>query len=514
MTQGTALSILKTGANVFLTGEPGSGKTYTINSYVAYLNQHGIKSAITASTGIAATYIGGMTIHSWSGIGIKKALSLEEEKVIAKRAAKRIKRPSVLIIDEISMLDNNTLNLVDLICKIARSSSMPFGGMQVVLVGDFFQLPPVARESEALPKFAFESQAWKLANFSVCYLSDQYRQSDLNFLNLLSAIRSGLVSSVHREYLDSRLMTGSINSNFTKLFPHNKDVDHINSLELEKLPGEERVFTMKEYGRDVLVEQLKRGCLSPEQLKLKKGALVMFTKNNFEYGFVNGTLGTVIGFYGENKYPIIKTKQGKEVFTELMDWTIGEDGEVVAGIKQIPLRLAWAMTVHKSQGITLDAAFMDLSEAFVEGQGYVALSRLKTLNGLYLGGYNEKALKVHPAIIVQDNAFRQQSLATESHHGNLSKEEIAQLYKNFIFTSGGQFSTKTEKVQIQEKTYSIESIREKHLNAYKPWCKDEESLLTDYFNSGKKTKEIANLLGRQSGGIRSRLKKLGLIQEA
>ncbi|MDP3697026.1 MAG: AAA family ATPase, partial [Candidatus Taylorbacteria bacterium] len=204
MTQEIALSILKTGKNVFLTGEPGSGKTHTINRYVAYLKEHGIDPAITASTGIAATHIGGMTIHSWSGIGIKKELSPADfgRVVSLRRASARVKKAGVLIIDEISMLDAKTINLIDTVCRAIKRSQEPFGGIQVVLVGDFFQLPPVRREDEEPYKFAFESEAWMSANLSVCYLTEQYRQSDPKFLGVLSAIRSGQVLQEHRQCLD------------------------------------------------------------------------------------------------------------------------------------------------------------------------------------------------------------------------------------------------------------------------------------------------------------------------
>src|SRR3989344_2757052 len=390
MTQETALSILKTGKNVFLTGEPGSGKTHTINRYVSYLKGHGIEPAITASTGIAATHIGGMTIHSWSGIGIKKELSPADfGRVISlRRASARVKKSKVLIIDEISMLDGKTLNLIDTVCRAIKRSSEPFGGIQVVLVGDFFQLPPVRREEEEPYKFAFESEAWLAANLSVCYLTEQYRQSDSKFLGVLSAIRSGKVLEEHRQCLNECLVESDSPKikNITKFFPHNNDVNDVNSGELEELLGKSKSFVMAGRGKDNLVEQLKRGCLSPENLELKKGAIVMFTKNNLQKRFVNGKIGTVIGFdqYQDENYPIVKTLQGRRLTVEPMEWTVEENGEIIARIKQVPLRFAWAMTVHKSQGITLDEAFMDLNGAFVEGQGYVAISRVKTLDGLHL----------------------------------------------------------------------------------------------------------------------------------
>lgn len=443
MTQETAFSILKTGNNVFLTGEPGSGKTHTINRYVAYLKEHGIEPAITASTGIAATHIGGMTIHSWSGIGIKKDLSQADfGRVISlRRASARVKKAKVLIIDEVSMLDSKTLNLVDTVCQAVKRSPGPFGGMQVIFVGDFFQLPPVRREDEEPYKFAFESEAWMAANLSVCYLTEQYRQSDSRFLNVLSAIRSGQVSQEHRACLDGCLVNSDSPKikHVTKFFPHNEDVHRINSEELQKLPGKSRSFVMTGGGKANLVEQLKRGCLSPENLELKRNAIVMFTKNNLQKGFVNGTIGAVIGFdqYEDENYPIVKTRQGRQLTVEPMEWTIEENGEIVARIEQVPLRLAWAMTIHKSQGVTLDEAFMDLNEAFVEGQGYVALSRVRTLDGLHLAGYNEKALLVHSLVLERDNIFRQLSGEAESAYTNLNKEQLVQLYSNFITTLGG-----------------------------------------------------------------------------
>ncbi len=413
MTQETALSVIKTGANVFLTGEPGSGKTYTINSYANYLRKNKINFALTASTGIAATHIGGMTIHSWSGIGIKKELSSYDLNRILfnRKITQRIKRVKVLIIDEISMLDGNTLGLVEIVCRKIKESDLPFGGIQVVFVGDFFQLPPVSRENEPISQFAFESPIWFGSNLLVCYLSEQHRQSDFKFLNLLSGIRSGVVLEEHKDYLNSRLTDhDSIkNKNITKLFPHNENVDRLNSEELDRLNGELKAFLMKSRGKDFLVDKLKKSCLSPEILNLKIGALVMFTKNNFDKGFVNGTLGNVVGFDNFDGRPIVRTNSGQKISVDFMEWIIEDGGKIIAKIEQIPLRLAWAMTIHKSQGLTLDEAFIDLRGVFIEGQGYVALSRVRSLEKLHLAGYNEKALLVHPLVLSQDILFKEES---------------------------------------------------------------------------------------------------------
>lgn len=501
MTQDTALSILKTGKNVFLTGEPGSGKTHTVNRYVAYLKEHGIEPAITASTGIAATHIGGMTIHSWSGIGIKKELSsVDFGRVISlKRASAGVKKAKVLIVDEISMLDGKTLNLIDTVCRAVRRSSEPFGGMQVVLVGDFFQLPPVRREDEEPYKFAFESEAWTMANLTICYLTEQYRQSDSKFLNVLSAIRSGKVSQEHRECLDGCLVNASSLKivNITKFFPHNEEVNKINHEELQKLHGKSKSFAMIGRGKDNLVEQLKRGCLSPENLELKKGAVVMFTKNNLQRGFVNGTTGTVIGFdqYEEENYPIVKTRQGRQLTVEPMEWTIEENGEVIAKIEQVPLRLAWAMTVHKSQGITLDEAFMDLNSAFVEGQGYVALSRVKTLDGLHLAGYNNKALTVNLVVLEHDNVFRQFSTEAELAYSDSNREQLEKLHNNFITVLGGQI--RTENKPKESKATFYQDNKEKG---------PEKSF--DLIQEGRTIAEVSKIRGRTEETIIKHLEDL------
>lgn len=436
MLQEDALSILKTGANVFLTGEPGAGKSHTIRQYVSYLRSCGIEPAITASTGIAATHIGGMTIHSWSGIGINKTLNRYELAEIASREklVKRVKGATVLIIDEISMLDGRMLSLVDLVCRTIRASNQPFGGMQVVVVGDFFQLPPVAREEA--PMFAFHSAAWREANFVTCYLSEQHRQSDEAFLGILAAMRSGSIDEDHHALLAQRKAPNA--AQMTKLFPHNADVDRINNHELGKLTTKPVTFTMKHRGAKPLVEQIMRGCLSPEHLVLKIGAKVMFTKNNPEQAYVNGTTGDVVGFHRDSGMPEVKLRSGRTIVVEPVDWSMVVEGTPLASITQLPLRLAWAMTVHKSQGMSLDAAYIDLSGAFAYGQGYVALSRVRSLAGLFLGGLNARALEVDPEVLDADGAFRASSESAEAELGRLTNDDMQLRSDNFIRASGGK----------------------------------------------------------------------------
>ncbi len=411
MLQEEALRVLKTGANVFLTGEPGAGKTHTVNQYIAYLKAHKIDAAITASTGIAATHIGGMTIHSWSGVGIKNSLTKYDIDALASREyiTKRINRAKVLIIDEVSMLNAGMLDMVDAVCKAVKNSEEPFGGLQTIFVGDFFQLPPVNRSQNAA-SFAYESVAWQNANPITCYLTEQHRQDDTPFLELLSAIRSNSFDEIHLEHLQQRLIQAdSTPENIPKLFSHNLDVDRVNNHILQKLPGEAHDFRMRSKGTKNLVAALQKGCLSPETLSLKVGAAVMFTKNNQKEHFVNGTLGTVAGFSKLDGHPVIKTKEGRTIDVEAMDWSIEDNGRVLASVSQLPLRLAWAITVHKSQGISLDAAVMDLRQVFEFGQGYVALSRVKRLSGLHLIGWNTRAFEVHPGVLEKDGEFRESS---------------------------------------------------------------------------------------------------------
>lgn len=417
MTQDQALTILKSGANVFLTGEPGSGKTHTVNQFVEWCRGKGKRVAITASTGIAATHINGQTIHSWSGIGIKRKLDERDiEKILENDFKKRgITGADVLVIDEISMIDASTLDMVNTVLCRARNfmSDAPFGGLQVIFVGDFFQLPPVQdRNDKKKVKFAFEAASWAAAAPAVCYITEQHRQEDSVFLEVLTAMRNGSLKDKHIGHLEARDDIPVKTIETTVLYTHNADVDRENAIELEKIPGAPHVYDMSSQGHEYPVGLLKKQCLSPERLELKVGALVMFTRNNWDTGYVNGTIGTVVEF-GGNGTPVVETKDGKRIFVVEAEWKfVNAHGQTTASIKQLPLRLAWAMTVHKSQGMSLDQAHIDLSRAFEYGQGYVALSRVRSLAGLTLEGFNKKALQMHPTIVKIDKEFRKLSEQT------------------------------------------------------------------------------------------------------
>jgi ATP-dependent exoDNAse (exonuclease V) alpha subunit len=452
MTQADALKVLKTGANVFLTGEPGSGKSHTIREYISYLKSCGIEPAITASTGIAATHIHGMTIHAWSGLGAQSSLSGYQKEALLEKEylVKRIRGTTTLVIDEISMISAEVFESVSDICKHIRGSELPFGGMQIIVVGDFFQLPPVTRGgSETV--FAWKSPLWREAQFLCCYLEEQHRQDDEALQSILSAIRSSSVDTLHIELLQKRMVIDSNHdlSLVTKLYTKNVAVDSVNEQALTKIGSELQRYTVATKGKDALVAGLIKGCLSPEVLDLKVGAVVMCTKNNPRAGYVNGTLGKIVDFQTYTRYPIIETRAGKRITIEPMEWMIEENGKVKASITQIPLRLAWAITVHKSQGMSLDSAVMDLSDVFEYGQGYVALSRIRSQSGLFLLGLNQRALEVHPEVKEQDETFRKDSKALGDYVEKMPTTEMSLMHEQFVKASGGSFEKRGEpKVKV------------------------------------------------------------------
>ena len=404
MIQQKAVEILKSGKNVFLTGEPGAGKTYTINMFTQWLDEQSICYAVTASTGIAASHIDGSTIHSWSGIGIMK--NLEKEDIDAIRFApyhkKRITPVEVLILDEVSMLEASFIDDLDKVLKGIHRNELAFGGIQVVMVGDFFQLPPVSKDGNA--KFAFEAKAWEDADFKVCYLTEQHRQADPIFTGVLRAMRFDEMSEEQKNVIRSRISAGSAP---TSLFTHNRDVDFMNNEKLQTLEGKEKKFHMQSSGDPKAILTLKKNCLSPETLILKKGAVVMFTANKPHAGYVNGSIGMVESFT-EDGTPRIKLNDGGYVYPEVNKWkAFDERKNEKASISQLPLRLAWAITVHKSQGMSLDSATVDLSNAFEYGHGYVAVSRVRSLEGLFLVGVHKNAFKVNPKVLEKDKHFRE-----------------------------------------------------------------------------------------------------------
>lgn len=402
MTQPEAIEVLHSGANVFLTGPPGSGKTFVLNQFIEEAGAEGKHIAITASTGMAASHIGGVTIHSWSGLGIKELITKDDIRRARNdsRLVKRYNKADILVIDEVSMLHGHRLDMVNVMAKAVRESNEPFGGLQVILVGDLFQLPPVNRESDEID-FVHLSNAWDELDLKVCYLTEQHRQSEGDtLLELLLGMRLNRTQKEFLAVLETRVGLKAPD-NVTRLYSHNVDVDSINQSHLDALQGKSKEYWMSLDGDKYKREALAKNILAPQKLELKVGAEVMFVANNFQEHYFNGLRGRVVKFNKAGK-PVVQLKNGRKLTVDRHEWTVKEGDHVVASAEQIPLRLAWAITIHKSQGMSLDAADVDLSKAFTPGMGYVALSRVRSIDGLYLKGFNATALLMHEEIFELD----------------------------------------------------------------------------------------------------------------
>ncbi|HSX32112.1 MAG TPA: HRDC domain-containing protein [Candidatus Saccharimonadales bacterium] len=398
MTQDEALAILESGQSVLLTGAAGTGKTYVLNKFIKRAKKRGKSVAVTATTGLAATHLSGTTIHAWSGIGVHDHIDKHMAAKMGNARKELIKKADILVIDEVSMLHDYRLDMVDEILRLTRGEEAPFGGMQVILCGDFFQLPPVNRNEGRQGSFIISSEVWQKNVFGVCYLEKQYRQTDDQlYTDILNGIRAGVLTRSQLAALQAR--SGVSEDPFasqTRLLTVNVDVDTVNHQQLDKLDGDVHEYQMETHGGKSYVEQLMRSCLAPEVLRVKEGAHVMFIKNAQDRRYANGSLGMVIGFEEATDYPIVELVNGKHVVARPDTWELMDGDKRRAQLSQLPLRLAWAITVHKSQGMTLDAARIDLSRAFVEGMGYVALSRVRSLRHLALDGLNGMALRVSP----------------------------------------------------------------------------------------------------------------------
>lgn len=459
MLQSEALDILKMGKNVFLTGPAGSGKTHVLNSYIQYLKSHAVDVAVTASTGIASTHLGGMTIHSWSGLGVKDFLTDRDIDDMMQKSYlyKRFEKTKVLVIDEVSMLHHFRLDLIEWICRQMKHNERPFGGMQVILCGDFFQLPPVTRGEVVESEFAYKAESFLASKFTICYLSEQHRQKDNTYLSILNEIRQNKVTNRTVDLLKDRINKdiGHLGE-YTRLYTHNIDVDSVNKRYLDMISGTSKKYEMESKGSSGLVETLKKSCLSPYELELKVGARVMFTKNHPEGQYVNGTLGVIKEFnnYGD---PIVLTNSGMEIQVSPQSWKIEEEGKVKAEISQIPLRLAWAITVHKSQGMSLDAMEVDLSKSFVKGMGYVALSRVRSLEGVRLIGFNDMALLVDPEVLEMDMEFQEKSDMAVDSLKQMSRLEIIEKQKEWLkkIEPEEKVKIKRKEKQLKKSTYEI-----------------------------------------------------------
>ncbi|MDF1879776.1 AAA family ATPase [Sulfurimonas sp. MAG313] len=449
--QDTALNILKTGNNVFITGSAGTGKTYLLNKFTFYLKSRKIIPTIVAPTGIAASHLQGQTIHSFFSLGIRDAIDDEyiESLLDKKYLQTRFSKLKILIIDEISMVSPEIFYCMDQILRAFKKNDNPFGGVQTILSGDFFQLPPISRVPKD-KRFAWQSPSWKELELKTCYLQEKFRQDDNVLISILDEIRSGSVSRHSYEVLNSRHQKDlAIDFTPTKLYTHNIDVDRINNDELNKIHNKAFTFKYTSEGTAKNIEKIFKTSLVLEEMYLKKDAVVMFIKNNLELGYVNGTTGVVVDFDKQTGLPLVRTSYGTLIKVVLEDWTMENDGgNIIAKVSQIPLKLAWAITIHKSQGMTLDSAEIDLSKTFEVGQGYVALSRIKNIEGLRLMGLNDMALSVDPLILHIDDRIKTASLKAQNEISAVSSEHLEELFESYIMSIDG--ITDSTKIKEQE----------------------------------------------------------------
>lgn len=397
------------GRNLFLSGVAGTGKSTLLRSFIAGCREPLLSGAawpdgswkpsppseprpvdVTAPTGIAALNVEGRTVHRFSGmlLGPKGDQSdeayfdwLREQRFPSIRAGfRRVECCRCLVIDEISMLPGRQFRFLEWLFRRLRGCDEPWGGCQVIVIGDFLQLAPVrTRESEPYD-WAFLNPAWERSGFTPILLTKVHRQSDRDFIDALSGVREGEVSGRRADLLHGRVVAFP-KSHIPRLFTHNAQVDRWNSVMLDELEGEERVFVGEKGGNERMSQFLADNLMCPETLRLKPGARVMFTVNHQKGEFVNGTIGIVSRL--EPDRVAVRLPGGSEIDVERFKWRAGED-ENEGTYAQFPLRLAYAMTIHKSQGLTLDDAYVDIRAAREPGQAYVALSRVRSLGGLHL----------------------------------------------------------------------------------------------------------------------------------
>lgn len=396
--QSDALFHLASHSNVFLTGAAGSGKSYLIKYFQKQLQN---PLPILASTGAAAVIVGGCTFHSFFSLGIMKG-GLEktiERALKDRRLIRRLKRTPAIIIDEISMIDPEAFYAAEQICRFALDPELPFGGMRVIAVGDFFQLPPVQKNGHKF--WLFQTRTWAQMDFKVIHLKEIMRTQDLEFIKALNFVRHGECNSYVDEFFSPKSLDDVKNFEGTVLFGHRQKVDEFNQQKLDLIPGS--VFT---YNTEVSIkrkstlteERVLQMSPLPESLQLKKGALVMIRKNHPDGLYVNGTLANVKDLTSESV--TVKTFD-EQVFSFAKDEfeILNADGELSATIKNLPLSLAWASTIHKAQGASIDKVCVDLSGFWERGQAYVALSRARSGAGLYVNNWDPRYIKTDPRVI-------------------------------------------------------------------------------------------------------------------
>lgn len=394
--QTRALELLRSGENVFLTGGAGSGKSFLIRYFMRELEPK--LMPILASTGAAAVLLGGRTFHSFFGLGIMDGgpdatldRALKDKKLMS-----RLRKVEGVIIDEVSMITGTALKIAETLTQRARDSQLPWGGMRMIVVGDFAQLPPVTRTGAR--DWCFLNPVWNSSGFQNCLLSHNQRIHDNEFLNILGDVRDGKVTDRVRSFLNNKMVEHNERDPGTRLFPRRDQSENFNQKKLSEIEQEEVIIDSIYFGSERHIEALMKSAPVPIKLILKVGCRVLFLQNDPSKRWVNGTRGEVTEIHLDKI--VVKKDNGREVQVEKSSFSIQDaEGTLMASVIQFPLILGYATTIHKSQGATLDDLWCDLSSLWEPGHAYVALSRLRTSDGLHLIGWNARSIIVDPKVI-------------------------------------------------------------------------------------------------------------------
>lgn len=391
-----ALSLLGEDRNVFLTGGAGCGKSFLIQHFLK--DKDPKKFPVLASTGAAAVLVGGRTFHSFFGLGIMEGgVDVTVEKALRNsRVRSRLKKITGFVLDEVSMISAATLRAAETICRLVRNDERPWGGVKVIAVGDFAQLPPVERTQSR--SWAFLDPTWKATDFRTIVLRENVRTHDLDFQGVLEDVRLGQATLRVQGYLEQRQRPVPDNFQGTFLFPRKEQTDALNLRRLEQIPAELKTFPTFYTGKSEIIEKLKRYSPLSDVLQLKVGSLVMLRQNDPRGRWVNGSTGILTQILPHQL--TVELLGGARVQIERATFSLlNDEGESVASLSNFPVSLAYASTIHKAQGMTLDRMVVDLRSLWEPGHAYVALSRITSGEHLYVQGWSPKSIKADPAVL-------------------------------------------------------------------------------------------------------------------